>query len=270
MNILTFDIEDWFHTHENRQRYSGYIWDKLPSKVIGNTNRILEMLEKRELKATFFILGWVAQKHPELIREIHSKGHEIGAHSFWHHNPHRITLSDFENDLKRCLSVIQDITGEKVRAYRAPGFNLGLKDQKAFDILAAQGIEVDSSIQLRLPPGKIPPLIPTSSKPVVEFPLITSVWGIPYSGGGYFRTLPFPLVKQLFRKQEYHLLYFHPRDFDPDYPDTNLFSFLRNQMNQWNTSRCMGRLEEILTQYQTGTLLEAARSCLIESSSHEP
>jgi len=227
------------------------------------------MLEKRELKATFFILGWVARKYPELIREIHSKGHEIGAHSYWHHNPHRISISDFEKDLKLCLSIIEDITGEKVRAYRAPGFNLCLKDHETFDILAAQGIEVDSSVQLRLTPDKIPFIIPTSSNSIVEFPLITSVWGIPYSGGGYFRTLPFPWIKQLFRKQDYNLLYFHPRDFDPYYLNTNLFSFLRNQMNQWNTSRCMGRLEEILTQYQTETLLEAARPFLTESSSNE-
>ncbi len=266
MNILTFDIEDWFHTHENRQQYTGHIWDQLPSKVTGNTRCILHMLEKRHLKATFFILGWVAQKHPGLVREIQAAGHEIGVHSFWHHNPHRITLSDFEKDLKHCLSVIQDITGEKVRAYRAPGFNLRLKDRETFDILADYGIQVDSSIQLRLPPEKIPFLISTSSNPVVEFPLVTTVWGVPYSGGGYFRALPFPLVKQLFLNNEYNLLYFHPRDFDPDNPDTNLFSFYRNQMNRWNTSRCMERLEEILTRYQTQPLMEAAHPFLTNPS----
>ncbi len=220
------------------------------------------MLEKRHLKATFFVLGWVAQKYPDLVREIQAAGHEIGVHSFWHHNPHRITLSDFEKDLKHGLSVLQDITGEKVRAYRAPGFNLRLNDRKAFDILAAQGVEVDSSVQLRVLPPKVPFVIPTASNPIVEFPLVTSVWGIPFSGGGYFRALPFAIIKQLFRKQAYHLLYFHPRDFDPHYPDTNLFSFLRNQMNRWNTSRCMERLEEILAQYPTVTLLEAAHPFL--------
>jgi len=269
MNILTFDIEDWFHTLENRQRYSGHIWDKLPSKVVENTSRILTMLDKRGLKATFFILGWVAQKHPELIREIHSKGHEIAAHSYWHHNPHRIRISDFEKDLKHCLSAIQDITGEKVRAYRAPGFNLRLNDHRVFDILAAQGIVVDSSVQLRLSSDKIPMIISTSSNRIIEFPLITTPLGVPYSGGGYFRALPYSLLKYLFKQQDYHLLYFHPRDFDTEYPGSNLFSFWRNQMNRWNTGKCMLHLEDIITEYKTSTLCKAARPYLTESSPKE-
>jgi polysaccharide deacetylase family protein (PEP-CTERM system associated) len=258
MNILTFDIEDWFHTHENRKQYSGHIWDKLPSKVEANTRRILDMLEKRDLKATFFILGWVAKKHPRLVRDIRSKGHEIAAHSYWHHNPRLLKKADFEKDVRLCLDVLEDVTGEKVIAYRAPGFNIGAEDRWAFEILAANGIRIDSSVKLNKKPGKIPYTIKVNDGEIIELPQITTRVGIPFSGGGFFRAIPGPLLNFLFNKDEYHLLYFHPRDFDPENPKTNLFSFYRNMMNTVNTGGCMQKLENFLDHNKTGTLYEAA------------
>ena len=259
INILTFDIEDWFHTHQNRHQYSGHIWDRLPPKIVPNTNRILDMLDRHELKATFFILGWVAKREPALVRKIQAGGHEIGAHSFWHHNPHQLSLTDFEKDLKLCLDTLQDITGEKVTAYRAPGFNLKRNDTKYFDILASHGITMDSSVELSQMPRNIPVVLKGLDYEILEFPLVTTFFGLPYSGGGYFRALPFAYVKHLFKKQPYHLLYFHPRDFDSDCPSTNLFSFYRNRLNRFNTDRCMDKLEAVLKQVPTITLKEAAK-----------
>jgi len=258
VNILTFDIEDWFHTHQNRHQYSGHIWQKLPSKIVSNTGRILDMLDRHELKVTFFILGWVAKYYPEVVSMIHAKGHEIGAHSYWHHSPQRLSHADFEKDLKLCLDTIQDITGEKVTAYRAPGFNLNPKDTRAFEILATHGIKTDSSVQLVHMPKSIPIILKNRNYEIAEFPLVTTSFGFPYSGGGYFRVLPSVYVNYLFKQYKYHLLYFHPRDFDPDYPFINLFSFFRNQLNRFNTDRCMDKLEAILKQYPTITLKEAA------------
>ncbi len=258
MTILTFDIEDWFNTHQNRRHYSGQIWDDLPSKVIENTGRILDLLEKHNKTATFFILGWVAKKHPSLVREIYNKGHEIGSHSYWHHNPHFITPDDFAKDTKLSLDVLQDITGEKIKAYRAPGFNLNLNDNWAFEILAENGIIIDSSVELRKKPENIPVTINTSKHKILEFPLIKSIFGFPYSGGGYFRAMPESWLNYFFKKDDYHLLYFHPRDFDPDMPSTNLFSFFRNSLNRYNTAECIKRLDNILNDYDTITLFEAA------------
>ncbi len=264
MTILTFDIEDWFHTHENRQYFSGHVWKELPSRVECNTVRILEMLDELELKATFFILGWVAQHHPELVKRIHAAGHEIGAHSYWHHSATLLRANDFEKDLVMCLSRLHDITGDQITAYRAPGFSLRLKDQWAFDILAKNGITVDSSVELTGQKRKPPIVVEAGDKQIIEFPLLKSVFGIPYSGGGYFRAIPKILHNYLFsnevkagNNEKYRLLYFHPRDFDPKNPYSNLFTLYRNWLNSYSTDTCMDRLKSILSTHNTCTIGEA-------------
>lgn len=257
MNILTFDIEDWFHTHQNRKYLSGHIWKELPARVEHNTGRILDLLDELGLKATFFILGWVAEHHPKLVKQIQTKGHEIAAHSNWHHNARLLSPEDFEKDLVMCLSRLTDITGEPVTAYRAPGFSLRLKDQWAFEIMAAHGITVDSSIQLRDKGQSVPMIIKTGETQILEFPLIKSVYGFPYSGGGYFRAMPKTLRDYFFKNEQYRLLYFHPRDFDPGNPYSNLFSFYRNWLNSINSDICMDRLKQILVQQPSCTLGEA-------------
>jgi len=258
MHIITFDIEDWFHTHQNRQYYSGHIWSELPARVEVNTARILDMLDELNLRATFFILGWVADHHPELVKQIQKKGHEIAAHSYWHHHANLISPTDFEKDLVLCLSRLQDITGDKVTAYRAPGYSLQLKDKWAFEILAANGISIDSSIQIRGNLHHVPIVVNTTGSQILEFPLLTTPFGFPYSGGGYFRVLPQVLLEYFFSGQGYRLLYFHPRDFDPENPFANMFSLFRNVLNSYNTDVCMDRLKKILTQSPCCTLGEAA------------
>lgn len=260
MNILTFDIEDWFHTHQNRKDYSGHIWEKLPSRIEVNTDRILAMLEELDLKATFFVLGWVAEHHPKLVKRIHTKGHEIAAHSNWHHNPQLLSPENFEKDLVLCLAHLQDACGEKVIAYRAPGFNLNLKDKWAFEILANNGISIDSSVELRNAPSSLPLFIETGGEQILEFPLLKTRFGFPYSGGGYFRLIPPVLLNHFFKDQKYRLLYFHPRDFDPDNPYTNLFSLFRNTLNKINTGVCMDKLKDILKQMDTITMGQAVEN----------
>ena len=257
MNILTFDIEDWFHTHQNRKHNSGHIWKELPSRIENNTDRILSMLEELNLKATFFILGWVAEYHPKLIKRIHDKGHEIAAHSHWHHNANLLRPTDFEKDLRRCLSQLQDVTGEKINTYRAPGYSIRLKDQWAFDILANNGITVDSSVQMRTHRKTLPIIIKSGDKQILEFPLLKTVYGFPYSGGGYFRTMPQIMLNHFFKEEQYRLLYFHPRDFDPENPYSNMFSLFRNWLNKNNTDVCMERLKNILSQHPTYTIGQA-------------
>ncbi|RLD88799.1 MAG: hypothetical protein DRJ09_07670, partial [Bacteroidetes bacterium] len=248
----------WFHTHQNRQYYSGHIWEALPSKVEANTDIILALLDELELKATFFVLGWVAAHNPDVVKKIHAKGHEIGAHSHWHHNPQLLKPDDFEKDIQLCLSHIQDLTGEKVTAYRAPGFNLKLKDNWAFEILAKNGIKVDSSVQINRMKNNPPVVIKAGDSEILEFPLITSSIGIPYSGGGYFRVLPKFYINHFIRKHDYNLLYLHPRDFDDHYPFSNLFSLFRNLLNSINTSICRDHLIDVLSELETCTIKEAA------------
>lgn len=258
MHILTFDIEDWFQTHENRKHHSGHIWKDLPSRVFSNTLQILDVLDMLDRKASFFILGWVAEQHPKLVKEIQRRGHEIGTHSYWHHNANLLHPADFEKDLTRSISVLSDITGNAISMHRAPGFSLRQKDLWAFEILKAQGIRIDSSVQL-YPfhrSGSFP--VSIDNYDILEFPLIKSPFLIPYTGGGYFRALPEKILNHLFQEDRYRLLYFHPRDFDPKNPYTNLFSIHRNWLNNLNTGICMNRLKTILLKSPSQTMGQAA------------
>ena len=257
MIILTFDIEDWFHTHQNRKYYSGHIWNNLPSRVERNTQNILNVLDKHNRKATFFILGWVAEKHPDLVKQIYNKGHEIAAHSAWHHNASLLYPEDFEKDLIRNLDALQNITGEKVIAYRAPGYSIKRKNTLLFDILSKNGITIDSSVQLYNPMDKAPFKIITKHSEIAEFPLIKTLFGFPYGGGGYFRALPEKLLYRYFDKNEYNLLYMHPRDTDVDNPESNIFSSFRNMFNRYNTSNTIKKLEILIQNHSTLSIGES-------------
>jgi len=260
MHILTFDIEDWFHTHQNRKHYSGHVWAHLPSRIEENTARILRMLDDLKLKATFFILGWEAAQHPQIVRQIQHQGHEIGAHSHWHHHANLLSPGDFEKDLILCVDTLQDITGEPVICHRAPGFSLRLSDQWAFEILAAHGILYDSSVKLRNTGQNLPLVIETRAGLLTEYPLLETRLGIPFTGGGFFRNLPDEAFNLLFDPPPpYVMYYFHPRDFDPGYPYSNLFSFFRNWLNKRNTDLCLQRLIPVLEKYPTMPLIQANR-----------
>ncbi len=258
MTILTFDIEDWFHTHENRKYYSGHIWKKLPSRVEENTNRLLGILDEYNRKATFFVLGWVADMYPKLIKQIHSKGHEIAAHSYWHHNARLLTPEDFEKDLKRNLASLESIIGEKVIMYRAPGYSLKLSSKLAFEILVNNGISIDSSIQLFNSAYKAPFELNINNSSILEFPLLKTRLGFPYSGGGYFRVLPESILLDSFKKSDYNLLYLHPRDIDYENPSSNIFSAFRNWFNGYNTKNTLTKLSSLMDQHSTLTMGEAA------------
>ena len=261
MHILTFQITDWFHNQNDRRYISGHIWKSLPIRIDENTNRILELLEEFEVKATFFILGWVSENHPGLVRRIYEAGHEIAAYSNWHHSAKRLVPEDFEKDLVMCLSRLENVTGEQITSYRAPGFSLRLKDQWAFDILAAKGITVDSSVELIGQKHKTPIIIKAGDKQILEFPLLKSAISIPYSGGVYFRAMPKFLYNYFFSdkvdKDMYRLLYFHPSDFDSHNPYSNLSSLYRNWLASYNTGNCMDRLRRVLQTYNTCTLGKA-------------
>ena len=264
MNLLTFDIEDWFHTHENRKYYSGHIWESLPARVEENTKRLLDVLDEYNRKATFFVLGWVAEKHPELIKQIHHKGHEIAAHSHWHHNARLLSPEDFEKDLKRNIHSLENIIGEKVIMYRAPGYSLKLKSKWAFEILANNGISIDSSIQLHKSGYNAPFRLKTNNSSIIEFPLLKTRFGFPYSGGGFFRVLPESILLDYFEKSDYNLLYLHPRDIDHENPGSNIFSAFRNWFNGHNTETTLNKLSLILDHHKTMTMGEAAIATKME------
>jgi polysaccharide deacetylase family protein (PEP-CTERM system associated) len=221
--VLSFDIEDWFHVFDPAYENQPELWSGYSSRVERNTQWVLDFLSRHQLKATFFILGWVADRYPQLIKSIHRDGHEVAAHSYLHNKVRQLNPESFYEDTKRVLDILENLTGEKIRTYRAPGFSMDKNTLWAFEILHDFGIENDSSFKSCLHmgfPGRIPRepfILKGKGFDLKEFPTRTfNLFGnhIIYSGSGYFRIYPYHFIQKKFKQSEYEMAYFHPRDFD--------------------------------------------------------
>lgn len=221
MNILTFDIEDWWvYDHYSLGNASDYL-PRLDSYL----SEILDLLDLRGFKATFFCLGLVAQKYPHVIRKIASRGHHIGCHSNSHRFLGDLSPKQFEEDTKQAIQIIEDTIGLKVDAYRAPAFSISEDSKWAFEILVENGIKYDCSI---FPAkrsfggfpsfkGNGPTIIQYNNTSIKEFPMsLIKIFGkeMAYSGGGYFRLMPYHFIKKIADQSNYVITYFHIKDFD--------------------------------------------------------
>jgi polysaccharide deacetylase family protein (PEP-CTERM system associated) len=221
MNILSFDIEDWWIYDHYK---IGDRKDWLP-RLDRYLNRILDLLDERKIKATFFVLGEVAANHPDVVKCIDARGHHMGCHSFSHSFLGKYTPEEVRKDTIKALQAIEDRIGRKVNAYRAPAFSITEHNKWVFPILAENGIEYDCSIfpAARSFGGfpayktKSPAIIEIDGHRIKEFPMATAhILGrdIVYSGGGYFRLFPYWKIKSLAKNSEYVMTYFHIKDFD--------------------------------------------------------
>lgn len=222
MNILTFDIEEWalakaggFGTAEKYAEYDAFL------------NRILDTLDERGIKATFFCTGLMAQDFPQVVKLIQSRGHEIGCHSNRHTWMNKMTESEAREDTHTAVGALEQSIGQKVLSYRAPAFSIGEKNKWMFEILTENGIEVDSSVYPAsrdfggFPAfGSLRPcIVEYGGVRLREFPIsLTHVFGkqMTYSGGGYFRFFPLSFVKGRMAKSEYTMCYFHINDLLPE------------------------------------------------------
>ncbi|MEL6828570.1 MAG: polysaccharide deacetylase family protein [Pseudomonadota bacterium] len=236
--ILTFDIEDWFHILDNDETGSADQWENFECRVERNCDTILALLSERSQDATFFILGWVARKFPQLVRRISDQGYEVGTHSDMHQLVYSQSWDEFTEDLRVSVSCLQDVTGKQVRAYRAPGFSVIGELQRFHDELIANGIEVDCSLfparrahgGISSFPYRNPCLLTGEAGLIKEFPMSTfPIWNqqIVFSGGGYFRLIPYQAIRLLTTRSDYIMSYFHPRDFDPSQPIVPGLSLMR-------------------------------------------
>lgn len=227
MNILTFDIEDWY----NCDFISGdFDWDKHEVRIYEGVRRILTELDRRNQKGTFFCLGWLAEKHPTIIKEIAEKGHQIGVHSYQHELSHRFTPEQFVEDTMKAKNLIESVIGKKVNIFRAPGFSITKNNTWALKSLADMGFEYDCSMfpaphdygGMPSYGEGVPKLIDLGDgRYIKEFPInIQKVAGknIVFSGGGFFRLFPYWLINHWAKKCNYMMTYFHPRDFDTGQP----------------------------------------------------
>jgi polysaccharide deacetylase family protein (PEP-CTERM system associated) len=258
-NIFSVDVEDYFHVQAFADRIRPNEWEHFESRVVQNTLRIVDLLEKRQTRATFFILGWVADRYPELVRQIHRAGHEIGCHSYWHQLVFGQTPETFRQDLKRATQTLQEITGDPVTAYRAPSFSITSESLWALDILLEEGYRTDSSIfPVRHDTYGIPEVSPAPqvihrpSGDLFEFPpAVRSKFfaNIPVAGGGYFRIFPYRLtthwLANVNRKEgRPFVFYIHPWEVDPEQPrlKSRWKSRIRHYRNLHTTQAKLDRL----------------------------
>jgi polysaccharide deacetylase family protein (PEP-CTERM system associated) len=271
MNILTFDIEEWFHILDHPGIEKESSWNNFESRINNNVDRILSLLSDSNNLATFFCLGWVAEKYPEIIKKIDAGGHEIGSHSNTHQLISKKDRNFFKNDLEISINRLQDIIGKKVISYRAPGFSLTEDDLWVFEDLIENGIELDCSIfsakhshggghsnSLGFGPSKIK----FNGMTIKEFP-VNSIrilnQNLAYSGGGYFRLIPYFLLANLIKNNDYNMTYFHPRDFDKDQPIIQDLSYLRKFKSYYGLSGAYKKAKKLLNNFDFISLGEANR-----------
>ena len=271
MRILSFDIEEWFHILDLDSTRTEVQWNRFESRIQANTERILALLEDTGKKATFFCLGWIARKYPEVIRQIHAAGHEVASHSDVHTLVYEQEPQRFADELQKSVSAIEDIIGDKVRAYRAPGFSLTSGETWVVEKLLEAGLSVDCSV---FPASRAhggfpdfgqagPAIVRCSLGSIREFPMNTmNLFGRPlvFSGGGYFRLLPYWLIRRWTADSAYVMTYFHPRDFDPGQPVIGDLGPIRRFKSYYGLGRAEDKLRRLLNEFDFVDVATAERS----------
>ncbi len=273
-NALSVDLEDWFCAHNLRIPMDE--WDRRDLRVVANTRRILDLLDDHSVQATFFVLGWIAERVPELVQEIEARGHEIGTHGYSHTLLTEMTPAQFESDLCRALQITRKLVKQPVLGFRAPSFTITNKTLWALDTLARHGIQYDSSI---FPIGFHPDYGMADAAlsihrigPIAEVPLsVARIWGrnIPCGGGGYFRVFPYPLTRLLLRQCNREgrpvVFYLHPWEVDPAQPRVHL-SFSKSFRHYMNLDKTLVRLDHLLNDFEFEPIREVLR--LFENGTH--
>jgi polysaccharide deacetylase family protein (PEP-CTERM system associated) len=259
-NVMSVDVEDWFCVH-NLSRLIPYAdWDRCESRVERNTIRLLDLFGRYGVEGTFFVLGWIADRFPDLVREIERRGHEVASHGYSHRLLTFMQPEEFRADLLRSLAVLGPITSQEVRGFRAPSFSLTRRTLWAVDIMRECGVRYDSSI---FPIGFHPDygigdaeLRPHQlAEGLTELPMgVTEVWGrrVPCCGGGYFRLFPYALTRALIRRCNRQgrpvMFYLHPWELDPDQPTVTGLPWSKRFRHYNNLDRTEDRLERLLAE----------------------
>jgi polysaccharide deacetylase family protein (PEP-CTERM system associated) len=228
-NALTVDVEDYFQVSALAPHIPRADWERMPCRVQRNVERILELLADSGAQATFFVLGWIAERYPNLVRAIHDAGHEVASHGYAHHRATEQSSEDFFDDIRTARAVLEDIAGVAVRGYRAPSFSVGKTNPWIFDRLVEAGYFYSSSVYpVRHDHYGLPhaPRFPYRPRPgLLEIPIATARLAgtnLPAGGGGYFRLLPYAISRALLRRLNSEgraaVFYLHPWELDPDQP----------------------------------------------------
>jgi polysaccharide deacetylase family protein (PEP-CTERM system associated) len=265
IHILSVDVEDYFQVEAFAGSVDRESWDRWPSRVVANTQRVLELFDRHHSKGTFFIVGWVAEKFPHLVREIQSRGHELACHSYWHRTVYRLSPEEFRLDTQRAKQVIEDAAGVAVNGYRAPSWSITKTCLWALDILAEEGFTYDSSIYpihhdlYGVPGAKRFPYTYKCSNGLTlrEYPPATlRMMGtnFPVAGGGYLRIFPSAFTEFGFSKfensyRERVVVYMHPWEIDPEQP--RIQGSLKSRLRHYtNLGRMSAKVDSILQRHK--------------------
>jgi polysaccharide deacetylase family protein (PEP-CTERM system associated) len=265
-NALTIDVEDYFQV----SAFAPYIrredWPSRECRVERNVGRILAMLAGRDTKATFFTLGWIAERYPQLVRDIVAQGHELASHGYGHERASDLSEAAFTQDVDRAKKLLEDIAGTPVKGYRAPSFSIGTGNLWAFDVLARAGYRYSSSIypiahdHYGMPDS--PRFAYRLSAGILEVPVTTLRIGsrnLPSSGGGYFRLLPYALSRWMIRRVnqqdgESAIFYFHPWEIDPGQPRVPGIDAKTRFRHYVNIPRMEAKLGTLLDDFRWGRM----------------
>lgn len=284
LNAMTIDVEDYFHVSAFAGVVSPSHWDSYESRVSRNTERLLEILESAGVHATFFVLGWVAERFPELVKRIHAAGHELASHSYDHGLVYDKSPDGFRQDLRRARNAIEQAAGRAVDGYRAPSFSITERSLWALDVLVSEGYRYDSSIYpVRHDRYGIPTwprhvhLMNRAGGSLWELPGSTVVQvgtNLPMGGGGYFRLLPYWWTRSGIQRLNENegqpaVFYLHPWEIDPGQPRLNAGALSRFRHYR-NLDLTETRLRCLLKQFRWGTVSQVLAECRAEAYSATP
>lgn len=268
-NYLTIDVEEHFQVAAFDDIVKQKDWNSHVSRVAKNTTLILDLLAKHQIKATFFIVGWTAERNPALVKEIDRQGHDIGCHSYMHRKIYDLTPDEFRKDTIKAKDILEQITDKKIAGYRAPSYSITKKSLWALDILSELGFEYDSSIFPIMHDNYGIQDAPRfkyqhPNLHLTEFPISTAkVLGrnVPVAGGGYFRLFPYWLIKKLLhsintQEKQPFIFYLHPWEVDPNQPRMKGARILSKFRHYNNLDDTLPRLNKLLIDFKFGPIVQ--------------
>jgi polysaccharide deacetylase family protein (PEP-CTERM system associated) len=262
VNALTIDVEDYFQVSAFDGHVDREAWERMPSRIERNVDQLLQLLDDRRARATFFTLGWVAQRQPSLIRRIVAQGHELASHGYGHRRASDLDHAGFSEDIRRAKTLLEDLGGAAVIGYRAPSFSISKRNLWAFDCIAAAGYRYSSSVypvqhdHYGMPDA---PRFPYRVRDgLTEIPVTTTRLlgrNLPAGGGGYFRLAPYNVSRWAIARvnrleQRPAIFYFHPWEIDPEQPRVNGVGIKTRFRHYLNLHRTKSRLTRLLTDFQ--------------------
>ena len=268
INAMSIDVEDYFQVSAFEPYITKNQWDNLPHRVENNTHKILDILEDRQIKATFFTLGWVAERYPSIVKRIVADGHELACHGYEHIRVTKQTPDQFRSDVYKAKNILEQQSGKEIKGYRAASYSIGASNLWALNVLQEMGFKYSSSIYpvkhdlYGMPEAPRFMFEPLQNLDFKEIPITTVRMGTknwPCGGGGFFRFYPYALSKWALNRvnqqeQKPAIFYFHPWEIDPNQPRQNGLSLKTKTRHYLNLHKMEARLNQLLTDFKWDTM----------------